>query len=128
MSLNIFFNEWEFDVKKGCIEEFVKLNGYEGTWHQFFLESEQLLGYALRKPTNHNKTFGTVEMWKSEEGFKTYIAREKERYDALCAANAQLYDNSRRVVVSKKFARQFVNWTRIQEINPIQHVNKESYK
>jgi hypothetical protein len=83
----LFVALWEFEVKPGCEEKFVKVYGVEGAWAKLFARDVAYRGTRLAKDVERERVYLTLDSWESRdkyEKFRRENAVEYERIDKEC--------------------------------------------
>ncbi len=89
----LILNRWEFVVRPGNEEEFIKLNGPKGEWFKFFRPSPNFLDTRLLKEQGleiPQPIYITDDRWLSLEGFNRYIKNNRKQYKDLSEQNRKL--------------------------------------
>ncbi len=80
---------WEFRVRPGRRDEFLRVYGPEGDWAGLFQRGEGYLRTELLQDLEDPDRFVTIDYWRSEESWSSFRARftkEFETLDARCEA------------------------------------------
>jgi len=83
----LFVALWEFEVKPGCEEKFVKVYGAEGAWAKLFAPDAAYRETRLVKDVGRERVYLTLDFWESREAyerFKKENAAEYEKIDREC--------------------------------------------
>ena len=83
----MFLALWEFEVKPGCEEKFVRVYGANGAWAKLFLQDSMYRGTRLVKDTERERVYLTLDFWETREAyekFKKENTTEYERIDKEC--------------------------------------------
>lgn len=78
---------WEFFVRPGKEEEFVRHYGPDGTWTALFRRAPGFLETILLRNREYPSRFVTVDRWKSADTFAAFrgeFDREFTRLDVRC--------------------------------------------
>jgi heme-degrading monooxygenase HmoA len=86
----MFVRIWQFRTAPEHAAEFRRVYGGDGDWAQLFRRAVGYRSTELLESTTDPHTFVTIDRWDSEEAWKTFLERWRERYDALDARCAAL--------------------------------------
>jgi len=74
---------WQYRLRSGVDETFVKVYGPEGTWVQLFRRAKGYLKTQLRKDTADPRRFLTFDFWKSQDAFEEFRKQYQAEYERL---------------------------------------------
>lgn len=72
---------WRYEVKEEFIDEFVEEYGASGQWARLFGKADGFLGVRLLK--GEDGCFLTIDEWRSERDFNTFMSLHRDEYEAL---------------------------------------------
>ena len=70
---------WEFQVKEGCLAEFVAAYGPDGEWARLFRRSPEFLGVELVGSVGNASRFFTLDHWSSASGLECFWPTTRPR-------------------------------------------------
>jgi heme-degrading monooxygenase HmoA len=88
---------WEFQVRLGQEERFEQVCGADGVWAQFFRQDEAYVGTDLIRGVKAERTYLTLDFWKSQEAYDAFRSRHAEEYKAIDTACESMTESEREV-------------------------------
>jgi heme-degrading monooxygenase HmoA len=88
---------WEFQVRAGMEKRFEKVYGSNGEWAQLFVQDESYFGTDLIHSLNGERTYVTLDFWKSQQAYDEFRKRQLAKYEALDQQCAELTDAEREI-------------------------------
>jgi hypothetical protein len=82
----MFLALWEFEVKPGCEERFLKVHGPEGDWAKLFREDANYQQTRLLHDPEDPAIFLTLDFWASRQSYENFLATHAAEYERLDAA------------------------------------------
>jgi heme-degrading monooxygenase HmoA len=86
----MFVALWEFEVKPGCENRFLKVYGPEGDWAKLFRKDANYQETRLLHDLNGPATYLTLDFWTSRQAYETFMATHAAEYEELDAAGEEL--------------------------------------
>jgi heme-degrading monooxygenase HmoA len=74
---------WEFQVRAGMEKRFEKIYGSDGAWARLFIQHESYIGTNLVHSLNGERTYITLDFWKSQQAYDEFRKRQLAKYEAL---------------------------------------------
>jgi heme-degrading monooxygenase HmoA len=88
---------WDFQVRAGMEKRFEKVYGSNGEWAQLFVQDESYFGTDLIHSLNGERTYVTLDFWKSQQAYDEFRKRQLAKYEALDQQCAELTDAEREI-------------------------------
>ncbi len=88
---------WEFQVRPGVEERFQRACGAEGVWAQFFRKDEAYIGTELIRDLKAERSYMTLDFWKSQEAYEAFRAQHAAEYKAIDAECEDMTESEREV-------------------------------
>ena len=93
----MFLALWEFEVKPGCENRFLKVYGPEGDWAKLFRKDANYQETRLLHDLNRPATYLTLDFWTSRQAYEHFVASHALEYETLDAAGEELTLRERKV-------------------------------
>jgi len=77
---------WHFEVKPGNQVSFEKAYSSDGPWAQLFRCDPHFRGTQLRHDPSRPLCYFTVDLWDSENAYRTFLSAHQRAYDGLDAS------------------------------------------
>lgn len=74
---------WRYRVDPDQRAKFEKACGAKGEWATFFSQSPAYLGSELLKDDERVDEYLTIDRWKSEEAYSSFLADHESDYDKI---------------------------------------------
>jgi heme-degrading monooxygenase HmoA len=74
---------WEFQVRAGMEKGFERVYGSDGDWAQLFSPDESYFGTHLVRSRNGERTYVTLDFWRSQQDYDRFRKRHFVKYTAL---------------------------------------------
>lgn len=100
----MFVALWEFEVKPGCENRFLKVYGPEGDWAKLFREDANYQETRLLHDLNRPATYLTLDFWTSRQAYETFMATHTAGYEELDAAGEELTLSEKKIGCFEKVA------------------------
>jgi len=88
---------WEFQVRSGSEQAFLKAYGPDGDWARLFRRSPDFLGVELARSVKNPDRYYTFDTWSSCASFNAFCEQNAKAYEALDHKLARLTDWERRI-------------------------------
>ena len=92
---NMAHNIWNFWVKKGKEDEFIKMNHVD--WPRLFRRSPGYTGTEILKKGDEPEVYITIDRWKSKEAFDDFLNNNRTDYDILGERHRELYEKAEHI-------------------------------
>jgi len=79
----VYLRIWAYDVPAHRTDAFVAAYGPEGDWAQLFRRSGEYVGTELFRDVESAQLFITVDRWRHEGAWKSFLVQHGEDYAAL---------------------------------------------
>jgi heme-degrading monooxygenase HmoA len=82
-----FLALWQFRVRPGMEDAFLRIYGPEGDWARLFKSGEGYLGTELNRNLSDQQVYVTLDFWSSEEAYNRFRKANAAAYkeiDARC--------------------------------------------
>lgn len=93
----MFLVLWEFEVKPGSEQEFVKVYGPGGNWDSLFRRDANHRGTRLFRDMARPRLYLTADYWHSRDSYEGFLQAHKTHYESLDAASDDLIQTERRI-------------------------------
>jgi quinol monooxygenase YgiN len=93
----MFLALWEFEVKPGCENRFLKVYGPEGDWAKLFRKDANYQETRLLHDPENPAIFLTLDFWASQHAYETFLATHAAKYKGLDAAGEELTLKERKI-------------------------------
>jgi heme-degrading monooxygenase HmoA len=74
---------WEFQVRPGMEKRFEKIYGSDGDWARLFIQDESYIGTDLVHSLNGQRTYITLDFWRSRQAYDKFRKRHLANYKTL---------------------------------------------
>lgn len=74
---------WEFQVKRGVLEEFERVYGAEGEWARLFRCDAAYRGTRLARDAAREGTYLTLDFWATRAAYEAFRARNAAEYEEM---------------------------------------------
>ena len=81
---------WEYEIRTGAEQEFLRHYEPRGSWAALFARAEGYRETVLLVETGRPRTYVTLDRWVSEDAYRSFRARFAAEYEALDAACERL--------------------------------------
>ena len=81
---------WEYVVRPGKVEDFVKAYGPDGAWAELFARAEGFEATELYRQEDEAARFVTIDRWRGRADFDLFRARYEPDYYRLDDRFAEL--------------------------------------
>jgi heme-degrading monooxygenase HmoA len=88
---------WEFQVRPGMEKRFEKIYGSEGDWARLFIQDESYIGTDLVHSLNGERTYMTLDFWKSRQAYDDFRKQQLAKYRALDQQCEDLTESEREI-------------------------------
>ena len=88
---------WEFRVPPGLESRFETEYGAAGMWTELFRKAEGYIASELVRDSKQERTYLTLDFWKSRETYEDFRLRSREAYRLLDARGEALTESEREV-------------------------------
>jgi heme-degrading monooxygenase HmoA len=88
---------WEFRVRPGMEKRFEKIYGSDGDWAQLFIQDESYVGTDLVHSLNGERTYITLDFWKSRQAYDKFRKRHLANYKTLDQQCEDLTESEREI-------------------------------
>jgi heme-degrading monooxygenase HmoA len=88
---------WEFQVRPGMEKRFEKTYGSDGDWARLFIHDESYIGTDLVHGLNGERTYMTLDFWKSRQAYDDFRKRRLAKYKALDQQCEDLTESEREI-------------------------------
>ncbi len=86
----MYLRIWAYEVAPGAGDRFVRAYGPDGDWARLFARADGYAGTELFRSEESGARFLTVDRWRDEACWETFLGRWSRDYQALDAALAPL--------------------------------------
>jgi heme-degrading monooxygenase HmoA len=93
----MFVTLWEFEVKPGCEEGFVRVYGPDGDWAKLFRSDSNYQETRLLRDATREAIYLTLDFWKSQQAYKRFMETHAAEYKKLDAAGEKLMLGERKI-------------------------------
>lgn len=84
---------WQFDVKKGCEEEFEQLHGTDGEWAVLNRQTRSYLGSSFLRDQNRPSKYVLIEYWSEMLVYEQHRTYRSDMIASLEARRTQLVES-----------------------------------
>jgi heme-degrading monooxygenase HmoA len=88
---------WEFQVRAGMEQGFERVYGSDGDWARLFIQDESYFGTHLVRSLNHERTYVTLDFWRSQPAYDKFRKRHFVKYTALDQKCEDLTESERKI-------------------------------
>ncbi len=88
---------WEFKVSSGMEKRFEQIYGSDGDWARLFIQDESYIGTDLVHSLNGERTYMTLDFWKSRQAYDDFRKRQLAKYEALDQQCEYLTESEREI-------------------------------
>ena len=88
---------WAFHVRVGMEKRFERVYGSDGEWAQLFVQDESYFGTDLIHSLNGERTYVTLDFWRSQQAYDKFRKRHFAKYTALDQQCEDLTENEREI-------------------------------
>ena len=88
---------WEFRVRPGMEKRFEKIYGSDGDWARLFIQDESYFGTDLIHSLNGERTYITLDFWKSRQAYDEFRKRHLAKYEVLDQQCEDLTESEREI-------------------------------
>jgi heme-degrading monooxygenase HmoA len=88
---------WEFQVCPGMEKRFEKIYGSGGDWARLFIHDESYFGTDLVHSSDGERTYVTLDFWKSQQAYDKFRKRHLAKYRALDQQCEDLTESEREI-------------------------------
>jgi heme-degrading monooxygenase HmoA len=88
---------WEFQVRAGMEKGFERVYGSDGDWAQLFSPDESYFGTHLVRSRNGERTYVTLDFWRSQQDYDRFRKRHFVKYTALDQQCEDLTESEREI-------------------------------
>jgi quinol monooxygenase YgiN len=88
---------WQFQVRPGMVERFERVYGVDGNWVEFFRQDEAYIGTKLIRDLKAERTYLTLDFWRSEEAYEAFRAQHAAEYKAIDAECESMTESEREI-------------------------------
>jgi hypothetical protein len=74
---------WQYEIRPGCQDRFLKIYGPRGDWARLFSLSSMYYGTFLQQDAKHPSRYCTLDLWASAAAFEAFKALHAREYAAL---------------------------------------------
>jgi heme-degrading monooxygenase HmoA len=76
---------WEYRVRTECYAEFEQVYSADGAWAKLFRRSDGFVRTDLLRDEQQRGRYVTIDWWRSDEDYETFLSRWGPEYAALDA-------------------------------------------
>ncbi len=87
---------WEFEVKPGSEDRFLRAYGPHGAWVQLFQRDPHFRATQLQRDPARPLCYFTIDFWDSETAYNLFLAENQSSYLELDRRYAELTLHERR--------------------------------
>lgn len=88
---------WEFQVRAGMEQGFERVYGSDGDWARLFIQDESYFGTHLVRSLNRERTYVTLDFWRSQPAYDKFRKRRFVKYTALDQKCEDLTESERKI-------------------------------
>ena len=88
---------WEFHVRAGMEKGFERVYGSDGDWARLFTQDESYFGTHLVRSLNGERTYVTLDFWRSQQAYGKFRKRHFAKYTALDQQCEDLTESEREI-------------------------------
>jgi heme-degrading monooxygenase HmoA len=88
---------WEFHVRAGVEKGFERVYGSDGHWARFFTQDESYFGTHLVRSLNGERTYVTLDFWRSQQAYDKFRKRHFAKDTALDQQCEDLTESEREI-------------------------------
>jgi heme-degrading monooxygenase HmoA len=88
---------WEFQVRAGMEQGFERVYGSDGDWARLFIQDESYFGTHLVRSLNRERTYVTLDFWRSQPAYDKFRKRHFVKYTALDQKCEDLTESERKI-------------------------------
>ena len=81
----MFVRVWEYEVPSDRAAAFTAAYAAEGVWAELFAQADGFLGTELYRDATRADRFLTIDRWRNEEDWRSFLRAFGPAYDALDA-------------------------------------------
>ena len=81
----MFVRVWEYEVTSDRAAAFTAAYAAEGAWAELFARADGFLGTELYRDAARADRFLTIDRWRNEEDWRSFLQAFATAYDALDA-------------------------------------------
>ncbi|NJM26219.1 MAG: hypothetical protein HC859_12745 [Bacteroidia bacterium] len=78
---------WEYQIHPHLEQAFLSWYRSDGTWAQFFAQSDHYLGTEFYRSEDKPNTYVTIDKWRNREAYDAFLSSNAKHYaefDARC--------------------------------------------
>ena len=88
---------WEFQVRSGREKRFEQVYGSDGDWARLFIQDESYIGTDLVHSLNGERTYMTLDFWRSRQAYDDFRKRQLAKYRTLDQQCEDLTESEREI-------------------------------